>query len=300
MSNSPKPVVTSAQGVITALGAFLLWGCFPLYFKHLSHYNAVEVIVHRVTWTFLLLALVLLITRRTRWLGVIRQNPKWLALTFVAALLIGTNWLTYVWAVANDQVLAASLGYFVNPLMGVALSLVFLKEKLRRLQKVSVVLAAIAVGVQIFWLGGLPWVSLLLALSFAIYGIIQRQTPFEALDGLFIETALLLPLCLLWLSQAGVVSSDLSFWVSDEIWLLALAGPITLLPLLLYNKSTKMVSFTLLSFLGYLTPSMVFLLAVFYYQESFGWQNIVVFALIWLALAIFSVDLVAQAKRGTK
>ncbi len=294
MNQPTKTVKTTTQGIITALVAFLLWGNFPLYFKELSHYDAIEVIVHRVVWTFVLLLVVLMLSRRTAWLGVIRHQPKWLGITFIAALLIGTNWLTYVWAVTHDQVLEASLGYFINPLMGVALSLVFLKEKLRPLQKIAVLLATIAVGIQLVWLGGLPWVSLLLALSFSVYGIIQRQTPFDAIDGLFLETALLLPLCLLWLSQAGVASSSLDLWLSADIWLLMLSGPITLIPLLLYNKSTKMVSFTLLSFMGYLTPSIVFLLAVFLYKEPFSIQNIVVFGLIWSALAIFSADLLQR------
>ncbi len=294
MNQPTKTVKTTTQGIITALVAFLLWGNFPLYFKELSHYDAIEVIVHRVVWTFVLLLIVLMLSRRTAWLGVIRHQPKWLGITFIAALLIGTNWLTYVWAVTHDQVLEASLGYFINPLMGVALSLVFLKEKLRSLQKIAVLLATIAVGIQVVWLGGLPWVSLLLALSFSVYGIIQRQTPFDAIDGLFLETALLLPLCLLWLSQAGVASSSLDLWLSADIWLLMLSGPITLIPLLLYNKSTKMVSFTLLSFMGYLTPSIVFLLAVFLYKEPFSLQNIIVFGLIWTALAIFSIDLLKR------
>ncbi len=294
MNQPTKTVKTTTQGIITALVAFLLWGNFPLYFKELSHYDAFEVIVHRVVWTFVLLLVVLMLSRRTAWLGVIRHQPKWLGITFIAALLIGTNWLTYVWAVTHDQVLEASLGYFINPLMGVALSLVFLKEKLHPLQKIAVLLATIAVGIQVVWLGGLPWVSLLLALSFSVYGIIQRQTPFDAIDGLFLETALLLPLCLLWLSQAGVASSSLDLWLSTDIWLLMLSGPITLIPLLLYNKSTKMVSFTLLSFMGYLTPSIVFLLAVFLYKEPFSIQNIVVFGLIWSALAIFSADLLQR------
>ncbi|OOS26552.1 EamA family transporter [Moraxella porci DSM 25326] len=294
MNQPTKTVKTTTQGIITALVAFLLWGNFPLYFKELSHYDAIEVIVHRVVWTFVLLLIVLMLSRRTAWLGVIRHQPKWLGITFIAALLIGTNWLTYVWAVTHNQVLEASLGYFINPLMGVALSLVFLKEKLRSLQKIAVLLAAIAVGIQVVWLGGLPWVSLLLALSFSVYGIIQRQTPFDAIDGLFLETALLLPLCLLWLSQAGVASSSLDLWLSSDIWLLMLSGPITLIPLLLYNKSTKMVSFTLLSFMGYLTPSIVFLLAVFLYKEPFSLQNIIVFGLIWTALAIFSIDILKR------
>ncbi len=291
-------VVTTPKGLLTALVAFLIWGNFPLYFKELSEYNALEIIVHRVVWTFVVLSLVLLLEKRGSWLSVIKQNPKWLALTFLAAILIGINWLTYVWAVMHDRILEASLGYFIHPLFNVALSMLLFKEKLRPLQVVAVALAVVAVLVQIFWFGGLSWVSLLLPLSFGFYGVIQRQTPFDAIDGLFIETLLLLPFCGLWLMTADVASSDLGFWLSSDIWLLTLAGPITLIPLLLYNMSTKQVAFNVLAFLNYLTPSIVFLLAVFYYGEAFDVQKLLVFCLIWLGLVIFSADML-HAQRKT-
>lgn len=180
--------------------------------------------------------------------------------------------------------------------MGVGLSLVIFKERLRLLQKIAVALAVLAVGIQVVLFGGVPWVSLLLALSFAFYGVLQRQTPFNAIDGLFIETALLLPLGLIWLVSASVVSSDVAFWLSSSVWLLALAGPITLIPLLLYNQSTKLVSFNTLSFLGYLTPSIVFIIAVFYYYEPIDVKRLAIFGLIWLGLLIFSVDMVRYRK----
>lgn len=289
-------VTTTPKGLATALVAFLIWGNFPLYFKLLENYNALEVIAHRVIWTFVLLLIMVIIGKRTLWLSQVKQNPKWLALTFVAALLIGTNWLVYVWAVTHDRVLEASLGYFIHPLVGVALSMIIFKEKLRPLQKIAVSLATLAVAIQVVWLGGLPWVSLLLPLSFAFYGVIQRRTPFDAIDGLFIETALLVPLCVVWLMMANVASSSLDLWLSPQVWLLALAGPITLVPLLLYNISTKLVQFNTLSFLNYLTPSIVFLLAVFYYHESFDVKRMVVFGLIWTGLAIFSIDMLKHKK----
>lgn len=297
---SQQGIATTPKGLIIALTAFLIWGNFPLYFKLLSGYNAVEIIAHRVIWTFLLLLGLMVVARRWAWVAKVKQNPKWLVLTFVAALLIGTNWLVYVWAVTHNQVLEASLGYFIHPLVGVALSMLVFKEKLRILQKIAVSLALLAVAMQIIWLGGLPWVSLALPLSFAFYGVIQRYTPFDAVDGLFIETALLMPLCVLWLCFAGVASSSLSLWVSSEIWLLALAGPITLVPLLLYNISTKLVQFNTLSFLNYLTPSIVFLLAVFYYHEPIDGQRLMIFGLIWAGLAIFSMDMVKHRKRAAQ
>lgn len=291
-----KTITTTPKGLLTALSAFLIWGCFPLYFKELTEYDAIEIIVHRVVWTFVVLLGIIVITRRFSWITQIKKQPKWLLLTFVASVLIATNWLVYVWAVTHDQVLEASLGYFIHPLVGVLFSMLIFKEKLRPMQTIAVLLAFIAVGIQIVWMGGLPWVSMLLPLSWGFYGVIQRQTPFDALDGLFLETALLVPVSLIWLQFAHVASSSMAFWASSEIWLLMLAGPVTLVPLLLYNMSTKLVQFNTLSFLNYLTPSLIFLLAIFYYHEPFDTKRLLVFSLIWVGLLIFSVDMFKNKK----
>lgn len=285
-------VKTTPNGLICALTAFLIWGIFPLYFKELSDYSASEVIVHRIIWTFVVLLFVMIVGRRTQWLAMMRQHPRWLAFAFLASLLIASNWLIYVWAVAHNQILEASLGYFINPLFGVLLSVILFGESLRMFQKIAVALATAAILIQILWLGGLSWISLLLPLSFGIYGVIQRQTPFNAIDGLFLETLLLVPLCLGWLLTTDVKSSHLDFWFSYDIWLLTLAGPITLIPLLLYNQATRWVAFNTLSFLNYLTPSIVFLLAIFYYHEGFDIKKLLVFSLIWLGLIIYSIDLI--------
>ena len=291
-----KTVTTTPKGLLTVLSAFLIWGCFPLYFKELIEYDAIEIIVHRVVWTFVILLGITIITRRFRWIDQIKKKPKWLFLTFLASVLIATNWLVYVWAVTHDQVLEASLGYFIHPLVGVLFSMLIFKEKLRLMQKLAVLLAAAAVGIQIVWMGGLPWVSMLLPLSWGLYGVIQRQTPFDALDGLFLETALLVPISLIWLQFSHVASSSMAFWVSSEIWLLMLAGPVTLVPLLLYNISTKLVQFNTLSFLNYLTPSLIFLLAIFYYHEPFDAKRLLVFVLIWVGLLMFSADMLKHKK----
>lgn len=285
-------VKTTPNGLICALTAFLIWGIFPLYFKELSDYSASEVIVHRIIWTFVVLLFVMIVGRRTQWLAMMRQHPRWLAFAFLASLLIASNWLIYVWAVAHNQILEASLGYFINPLFGVLLSVILFGERLRTFQKIAVALATAAILIQILWLGGLSWISLLLPLSFGIYGVIQRQTPFNAIDGLFLETLLLVPLSLGWLLTTDVKSSHLDFWFSYDIWLLTLAGPITLIPLLLYNQATRWVAFNTLSFLNYLTPSIVFLLAIFYYHEGFDIKKLLVFSLIWLGLIIYSIDLI--------
>ena len=285
------PITTTKKGVITALTAFMIWGAFPLYFKRLSDYDATEIIGHRIVWTFVCVTIFMLVTRRTAWFGILRQQPKWLGITFFASIIIALNWLTYVWAVNHDLILEASLGYFIGPLVGVALSMLLFKERLRPLQWIAIGFALVSVIIQLVMLGNLPWVSLVLAFSFSTYGTIQRQTPLTAIDAMFVETALLLPFCLWWFWQADVASSHLSFWVSSNIWLLMLAGPITLIPLLLFNKSTKQVAYSILSFMNYLTPTFIFILAIFYYNEPFDMHRLAVFGLIWFALLLFSIDL---------
>lgn len=298
---SDKPTATIAntpKGIMTALTAFLIWGNFPFYFKLLDTYHAIEVIFHRVFWTFILLFFVMIITKRIQPFLLLKQQPKWLLFTCLSGILITTNWLTYVWAVNTDHILEASLGYYISPLTGILLSFFLLKEKLRQWQFIAIMLASLAVIIQIIWLGKIPYISLLLAGSFSIYGVMQRKTPLDAISVLFFETLFVLPFGFWWLSQADVASSRLDFWLSSDIWLLMLAGPITLVPLLLYNKSTKMVSFNTLSFMNYLSPSMIFLSAVLYYQEPFDMKRLFVFGLIWLGLLIFSVDMVKHRKVG--
>ena len=288
---TPLTIETPSKGIMTAFAAFAIWSAFPLYFKQLSAYQPVEIIGHRVMWTFVCILIVLTVTRRWQWIHELRAKPSLLLITFISGILIATNWLTYVWAVNDNQLLAASLGYFICPLIGILMSMIFLQERLRPLQWIAVSLALLSVVIQVILLGSLPWVSLVIAGTFSIYGIMQRRTPLKALDGLFIETILLVPFFIWWFWQADVSSSHLSFWVSSDIWLLMLAGPITLVPLLLFNKSTKQVAYSILSFMNYMTPSLIFCLAVFYYDEPFDLQRLMVFGLIWIALIIFSVDL---------
>ncbi|WP_169391615.1 MULTISPECIES: EamA family transporter RarD [Psychrobacter] len=288
----PKPAIqTSQRGILIALGAFFIWGGFPLYFKQLADYDAIEIIGHRIIWTFVCLLVVMIAAKRWQWLDVLKRHPRWIALTFISGLIIATNWLTYVWAVNHDHILEASLGYFIGPLVGVALSMLLFKERLRPLQWVAIGFAVVSVIIQVVMLGSLPWISLILAISFSTYGTIQRQTPLTAIDAMFVETAMLVPICIWWFWQAGVASSQLSFWFTSNIWLLMLAGPITLVPLLLFNSSTKLVAYSILSFMNYLTPTFIFFLAVFYYHEPFDSHRLIVFGLIWFGLLLFSIDL---------
>lgn len=285
------PIKTTRRGIITALIAFFIWGAFPLYFKQLSDYNATEIIGHRIVWTFTCLLIVLVVTKRWQWIDTLKKNPIWIAYSFISGIIIAINWLTYVWAVNHDQILEASLGYFIGPLVGVGLSMILFKERLRTLQWVAIGFALLSVVIQVVMIGSLPWISLILAFSFSTYGTIQRQTPLTAVDAMFVETAMLLPIFLAWFWQSDVASSDIGFWFTPSIWLLMLAGPITLIPLLMFNKSTKLVAYSILSFMNYLTPTFIFFLAVFYYNEPFDLHRLAVFGLIWLGLLLFSIDL---------
>lgn len=290
-------IVTTSKGVVTALAAFLIWGFFPLYFKLLKDYDAVEIIGHRIIWTFVAILAIMTVTRRWQWLTTIRQNPKLILYTAVSGAIISVNWLVYVWAVNHDRILEASLGYYIGPLVGVLLSLVVLKERLRPMQWLAVVLAAVGVIIQLVLLGKLPWVSLVLASSFSVYGLMHRRTPLDALSAMFIETILLVPVFMVWFAKHEVASSQLTFWFSTDIWLLMLAGPITLIPLLMFNKATKMVTYSLLSFMNYITPSLIFLLAIFLYHEPFNITKLVTFAFIWAGLVFFSYDLIRHRKQ---
>ena len=290
-------IVTTSKGVMTALAAFLIWGFFPLYFKLLKDYDAVEIIGHRIIWTFVAILAIMTVTRRWQWLTTIRQNPELIFYTAVSGAIISVNWLVYVWAVNHDRILEASLGYYIGPLVGVLLSLVVLKERLRPMQWLAVVLAAVGVIIQLVLLGKLPWVSLVLASSFSVYGLMHRRTPLDALSAMFIETILLVPVFMVWFAKHEVASSQLTFWFSTDIWLLMLAGPITLIPLLMFNKATKMVTYSLLSFMNYITPSLIFLLAIFLYHEPFNITKLVTFAFIWAGLVFFSYDLIRHRKQ---
>ena len=285
------PIKTTRRGIITALIAFFIWGAFPLYFKQLSDYNATEIIGHRIVWTFTCLLIVLVVTKRWQWIDTLKKNPIWIAYSFISGIIIAINWLTYVWAVNHDQILEASLGYFIGPLVGVGLSMILFKERLRTLQWVAIGFALLSVVIQVVMIASLPWISLILAFSFSTYGTIQRQTPLTAVDAMFVEMAMLLPIFLAWFWQSDVASSDIGFWFTPSIWLLMLAGPITLIPLLMFNKSTKLVAYSILSFMNYLTPTFIFFLAVFYYNEPFDLHRLAVFGLIWLGLLLFSIDL---------
>jgi chloramphenicol-sensitive protein RarD len=279
------------RGYLLGITAYFAWGLFPLYFKTLAQIPALEIVVHRVLWSALGAVLLLLAWRHPDWWRELRAHPRRLASLALSGLLIASNWLLYVWAVNNQHMLEASLGYYINPLVNVLLGLLLLGERLRRLQWLAVALAASGVAQQVWQLGSLPWVSLLLALTFGFYGLIRKRAPVAALPGLAVETWLLLPLALGWLYLHPAASTvQGAFWSTPQALWLALSGPITLLPLLCFNAAARHLPYATLGFLQYLAPTLVLLQAVLLFGEPLAPAKLLAFACIWAGLLVYSLD----------
>jgi chloramphenicol-sensitive protein RarD len=293
--------VNLRRGYVLGICAYAIWGLFPLYFKLLAQVPAAEIVVHRALWSALCGSLLLLVWRHPGWWRELWTNPRRLLVLTVSGLLIASNWLLYVWAVNNNQMLAASLGYYINPLVNVLLGMLLLGERLRRLQWLAVGLAACGVLQQLWLLGSVPWLSLALALTFGFYGLIRKKAPIAALPGLVVETWLLLPLALLWLLwllfNPQALTAQATFWSdSTALWLLA-AGPITLLPLLCFNAAARHLPYTTLGFLQYLAPTLVLLQAVWLFDEQLDANKLLAFGFIWAGLLVYSLDIYLSLRR---
>ena len=269
------------------LGAYALWGVLPLYFKALIHVAATEIVAHRILWSLIFLGTLATLWKRWPRIRAALTNPRVALTLLLTSVLIGINWLVYIYAVVSGHVLEGSLGYYLNPLVNVLLGVFLLKERLSRLQKAAVFLAGAGVAILAFGAGGAIWISLTLAASFAVYGFLRKVAPVESLEGLWIETLFLAPLALgwvLWLTQAGD-SAFLDSRVTDL--LLILGGALTAIPLLLFTAAAKKLPYSTLGFLQYVAPSLQFLLAVLVFDEPLTRAHLLCFAAIWVALAIF-------------
>tara|TARA_R110000744_G_scaffold135136_1_gene244531 strand:- start:22 stop:936 length:915 start_codon:yes stop_codon:yes gene_type:complete len=288
-------------GIISAISAYAMWGVAPLYFKLIDHINADEILVHRVVWSTILLMLVVLLTKRWRNFITTISQPKVIMRLTISAAFLGVNWFMFIWAVNNDHLLDASLGYYINPLFSVALGVIFLGERLRPWQLVAVGLAFVGVMIQLIMVGSLPMVSLALAATFGTYGLLRKQLPLDSFVGLLIESLMMLPIALIyWLVFLKTNTSNmLDNPVSLNV-LLICAGIVTTAPLLCFTAATKRMTLSALGFFQYIGPSIMFLLATFYYQEPLYLAKLITFAFIWTALAIFSFDSIKARKRAKK
>lgn len=279
------------SGIVYALAAYVIWGLFPLYFKALEQIPSLQILAHRMAWSLLFVALLLIVLKRWAWIRVLREQPAVLARFALSAVLLSANWGIYIWSVNSNHVVDASLGYYINPLVNVALGSVLLHERLRRMQWIALLIAAVGVSSMALELGHVPWISLSLALTFGGYALLRKTAPLGALEGLAVETAVLFPVAasyLFWLSMHGsnaFASADLSTQA-----LLVAAGPITTIPLLLFAAGARRMSMTLLGVLQYITPSLQLALGVLLYHEPFATAKVIGFGLVWLGLAVFLID----------
>jgi chloramphenicol-sensitive protein RarD len=286
------------RGIAYASAAYLLWGVFPIYFKALLGVAPLEILAHRIVWSLAVCAVLLLLLRRLRWLAELRRQPRVLLWFVASSVMVTINWFVYIWAVNSGRVVDASLGYFINPLVNVLIGAVFLHERLRRAQWTAVSVAAAGVLWLTWQAGAVPWIGLVLGLSFGIYGLLRKTAALGAIEGLTLETVLLAPIAavyLIWLVQAG--QSEFAQGGATTRLLLLAAGPVTAAPLLLFAAGARRIPFSTLGLLQYLGPSLQLLIGVWLYDEPFA-ERAPGYVLIWIALAVFSVEGLARGWRA--
>ncbi|WP_226659800.1 EamA family transporter RarD [Pseudalkalibacillus hwajinpoensis] len=280
-------------GILSGAGAYFLWGILPLYWKLVGSVPSEEVLAHRIIWSFVFMTIILAVMRKMTSfkdeLYTIVRQPKKLAAIAFASLFITINWYAFIWAVNHDHVIQTSLGYYINPLISVLLGILFLKERLSFWQLISFLLATIGVLNLVFRFGEIPWVSLILAMSFGLYGLLKKKARLGALTGLTIETLLITPFALVYLiTVRSSVADALYIQNSVTFSLLLGAGVVTAVPLLLFASGANRISLSMIGFLQYIAPTLMLIQGVFLYGESFTSVHMVSFTLIWAALVLFT------------
>ncbi|MEP5152588.1 EamA family transporter RarD [Planktotalea sp.] len=294
-----RPNEDTPQGLAFAISAYFLWGFLPLYIKLLSHIPPVEILAHRVIWSIPIAVVVLLILRRTKDVVAAFKNPRMLGMACVTAALVSLNWGIYVWAVTAGFAMEAALGYYMNPLFSIALGALLLGEKLSRAQLVAIALAAMAVAVLVIDGGGLPWAALGMMLTWGFYALAKKQLPIGPNQGFLLEVLILLPFALGYIAflDAGD-ASHFSFSLTRDTWLLLGCGAITAVPLMIYANGAKLLRLSTIGILQYIAPTIIFLIAVFIFDEPFGRARAIAFPLIWLALIVYTTSMVRQMRKG--
>lgn len=279
------------RGVLYVLVAYATWGMTPLYFKSVNGVNPLEVLAHRIVWSVAVLLVIALITSSFSRIIKVFSQPRLLGTLILTTLLITSNWPVYIYAVQQGEVLQTSLGYFINPLVSVLLGCLCLGERLRPLQWFSVLLTASGVAVMSLAIGHLPWISLFLAVSFALYGYLRKRAPVAPLEGLTVETLLVFVPALCYLFYRNFSGQGGFFTGQPHLdLLLPLAGPVTTLPLLLFAAAARRLRLVTIGLMQYLAPTLQFLLAVFVFHEPFGSTQLSSFILIWSGLVLFAGD----------
>jgi chloramphenicol-sensitive protein RarD len=286
-------------GTIAGVAAYSLWGVFPLVFHQLRTVEPGEILIHRIVWSFVVVLALLVVRRERHWLRSVRGFPGAVPRLTIAALLIATNWLVYIWAVNSGHVIEAALGYYVNPLISVALGVAILGERLRRLQIVALGFGAVSVAVLTAAYGRVPWIALVLACSFGGYGFLKKSVPVGAVTSLAVETLVLLPAALVGLAVFEA-SGDAAFLhgSAGRDALLVGLGVVTAVPLLLFGAAARRIPLSLLGLLQYLTPTLQLLCGVLVFDEPMPPERLAGFVLVWVALTLLAVDALSSRRRA--
>jgi chloramphenicol-sensitive protein RarD len=279
------------KGIWFAAGAYIIWGLFPIYWKQLSDVPAFQLLGHRIVWSFLFLIAIVFITRQFSAFRAEAANRRVLGVYTIAALLIGVNWLTYVWAVNAGYIVETSLGYFINPLLSVLLGVIFLRERLRPLQWLPVGLATLGVAYLTLVYGRPPWIALLLAFTFGLYGLVKKIAPLGSLHGLTLETGILFLPAMIFLALMGISGEGafLEGSLKTDILLVG-AGIVTAVPLLFFASAARRIPLVMIGLMQFIAPSIQFMIGVFIYDEPFSRNQLIGFSIVWLALIIFWVE----------
>ncbi|TRZ37289.1 EamA family transporter RarD [Niallia circulans] len=282
-------------GILYAVFAYLIWGLFPIYWKNLQGVGADEILANRVLWSFVFMVLLVTITRKWKKLGQVlysfKTNKKQGFMLFIASVLVSCNWFIYIWAVNANQIIETSLGYYINPLVSVMLGMFVLKEKLTKVQYVSVGLAAIGVLILTISHGSFPWIALSLAFTFGLYGLAKKLISIDSEIGLTLETMFITPIALLYIVYL-FVKGDHAFLAGSSGMdvLLMISGVLTAIPLLFFAKGAQRIPLSMLGFIQYMTPTLTLILGVFVYDEPFTSTHLLSFVFIWSALTLYSLS----------
>lgn len=290
-ANDSSRTSVSTVGIWSALGAYVCWGLFPIYWKFLSDMEAPVLLCHRVVWSCVVLVTVLALTGQLTELWRFLRQPKMLGVYALAAVLIAANWLTFVWAVNHKYIVETSLGYFINPLLNVVVGFLFFSERLRKMQWIALVIATCGVSYLTWSYGTVPWIALILASTFGLYGVVKKLAPLNAILGLSLETLILLIPAVIYLCVAANVyeqpigSKSMAGWM-----LLAGTGVVTTIPLVLFAAAAQRIPLVLVGLFQYIAPSLQFLIGVLVYNEPFTPERQIGFSIVWIALFLFAVE----------
>lgn len=295
--NDNKVFPANISGFLAALGAYAIWGIFPLYMKAVAHIPVMEVVVYRVLWSLPIALGIIIVIGHTRALWEALKKPGMVAMAFLTSALITANWSIYIWAIGNNHAVDAALGYYINPLVNVILALIFLREHLSRWQWVAIALAFIAVSILTINAGGLPWIAILLPLTFGFYAFFRKSLPIGPTEGFALETLIMTLPALIGCFYFIATGEDYFFHGSwKDVGLLVLAGPFTAIPFILFAVGAKTLNLTTLGLMQYMTPTFLFLIAIFVFHEPFSSVQLVAFSIIWLGLAIYTVSSLSAIK----